>query len=164
MNSSDSYLETKLQKCVNSDVIQTARYLCNLVFSEVLDPCKNTKFPGQQVVSLLRENLCLLKGIPAQHVRYSPNEIDAWFVPLDRHIPPLTDLYHDNQKRNSRDTHRNGEIKSWILDPSNVVNAIELDFGPASGPTSGLFEFWSPTPLDVSWLDFGTSDGLFRIV
>ena len=48
------------------------RYLCNLPFTDVLDPCRNSKFPGTMVVSLARKDLSLLNGVPHIHTPYKP--------------------------------------------------------------------------------------------
>jgi hypothetical protein len=108
---------------LTSDVTETdvVRYLCNIPFSDVLDPCKNSKFPGTMVVSLSRDDLHFLKGIPCIHMPYKPEEIISWVNPKKRQIPPVFfEKKHKPRKTISckKDTH---------------LDVMCLDFGGSDG-------------------------------
>ena len=74
---------------------EAAQYLCNFAYSDVLDPCKNSKFPGTLVVSLFRQDLEKIQGYPRIHVPYKKEEIIAWIHPVSRQIPPT--FFHSTE-------------------------------------------------------------------
>lgn len=135
--------------CENDDVNECIRYLGNLAFSDVLDTCANTKFPGPLVVSLARSQLPLLQGQPASHLAYKPTDLLAWWQPSERPIPPTLKL------KISR-----APLAKRHVDNQTVRHETnQLDFGFLDG----FFSFWSPAGYQTESLDFGDESGFFAI-
>jgi hypothetical protein len=137
--------------CTQADTLNCIKYICNLPFLDVLDPCKNTKFPGTLVTSLSRAKLPLLRGQPSSHMPYKATDIIPWIHPIERHIPPLQ--------------FQNLTIAKPLVPKSKLqiteipleVDTHKIDFGEEDG----LFLVLSPANLRISQIDFGYADGLF---
>lgn len=141
----------------DGEVHQCVMYLCNLAFSDVLDPCKNTKFPGGLAVSLSRELLPRLQGHPAHHTPYEPTALLSWVSPVERVIPPMAwssdDVDPHGVKRRTLNT-------GPTAIPAGGCEALQLDFGSALG----FFEILPVLCLCPSQLDFGGPENLFLIM
>jgi hypothetical protein len=126
--------------------ISIVKFFANLPFGDHLDPCKNTKFPGQHVVGICKEDIHIVKGFATKHIPYKLQEIVPWLHPVDRQIPPLSFNELAFPKQNT----------TAIVTKS--LNCIEtLDFGGSSN-------YFETVTIDyISWndLDFGSEDGLF---
>lgn len=154
------------------EVTQCVTYLCNLSFSDVLDVCKNAKFPGGLAVSLSRELLPRLHGHNGHHVPYEATDLLSWISPVERVIPPMQWGGVEGGERGAgkrRATFPTGgggagpsvtgqSASTSALPPG--VDASQLDFGSALG----LFDVGPVLCICASHLDFGSADGLFRIV
>lgn len=133
----------------HSETLQCIAYICNLAYSDVLDPCKNAKFPGGLAVSMSRELLQRLKGFDSIHKPYEPAEILAWIHPADRVIPPITlhtpDVSQPAEKGKEKLSH---------------FDIHTLDFGGANQ----TFDVLPVLCIVPAQIDFGGSDGLFAIL
>jgi len=130
----------------DTEILQCIYYLNNLCYSDVIDTCKNVKFPGTLPVSLSREQLkSTLGGANGSHKPYLAQEIVSWMDPVERHIPPLILLPKD----------RGAHDKPLII--NTVISVHDIDFGDKNG----LFDILGPLNMNVAELDFGESDGLF---
>jgi hypothetical protein len=132
-------------KQVEVDIV---KYMCNLSFSDVLDPCENVKFPGTMVVSLGMEDIKRVVGIPMVHKPYKLEEIAAWLNPCTLQIPPL----HFQRYGVSNSLMRSRQKKMRF-------NTNNIDFGDQLG----LFEFVPHVFIDLNCVDFGSSDGCFEV-
>ena len=148
----------------DSEVTQCVTYLCNLAFSDVLDECKNGKFPGGLAVSLSRELLPRLRGHKSHHLAYESTDILSWISPVERVIPPMQ-LGGDGGATGGKRTANSGVRPSTLPHAAGGSSAgldvLQLDFGSA---LLGLFEVLPLVCICPLGLDFGSSDGLFRIV
>lgn len=158
------------------EITQCVTYICNLAFSDVLDTCKNAKFPGGLAVSLSRDMLPRLHGHRSHHLPYQPTDILSWLSPTERVIPPmqLPRGPHERSDNVSRlglgGSHRGGATAGGAVrafktardeGPVSVhLEVHQLDFGAETG----LFEVMPVMCVCASSLDFGCEDGLFRIV
>ncbi len=122
------------------------KFFANLPFSDHLDPCKNTKFPGQHVVGINRKDIPIVKGYVTKHIPYKLQEIVTWIHPVDRQIPPLQFADFAFPK------------PPIVAIATKSFNCIEtLDFGASSN-------YFETITIDyIAWnqLDFGSDDGLF---
>ncbi len=116
------------------------KFFVNLAFGEHLDPCKNSKFPGSMVVSILRKDLDTIKGFRPKHIPYKSCEIVAWMHPVNHQIPPLA--FPDFTQR---------PAKQGVVPAQNLNTLDTLDFGGANG----YFDVMVPMFVDWKDLDFG---------
>ena len=137
--------------CEDDDTLTSVRYLCNLAFSDVIDPTKNSKFPGTLVVSLNRTSLPGLKGQSNCHLPYKATDILPWIQPVDRQTPPTIHISH-----NTVVYHPPKRIS--YLKTNKDFNTLKMDFG-----FDDLFSFLSPLSVCYQNVDFGDSDGLLII-
>jgi hypothetical protein len=128
-----------------SDIV---RYICNYAFADVLDPCKNTKFPGTMVVSLCRNDIPTIVGRDKIHRPYSKEEIVAWINPVQRQIPPLN--FQTNEKPSNKMKAREKKIR---------FNTNNIEFGN----DLGYFNYINPIYIDVNKIDFGSETGYFVV-
>lgn len=147
------------------DLTQCVTYACNLAFSDVLDACKNAKFPGGLAVSLSRELLPRLHGHRGHHLPYEAPDILAWIHPVERVIPPmqLGQAAEGTRKstlpRTQGGNHHHHPGTGRVA-TSSSWDVLQLDFGSAAG----CFDVLPVVCVCPSNLDFGSADGLFRIV
>jgi hypothetical protein len=139
-----------MTQCKNQDYCDAVQYMCNLVFSEHLNVCKNSKFPGTMVVSLSRKELPLISGVRPIHRPYLPCHINAWLKHSNRPIPNL-----------QFDTYTKVKLPLTIVKSANnsVSNMMNLEFGSCDG----LFEIPDVCMLLCENIDFGTDDGYFFV-
>lgn len=144
---------------MNEDTIVCARYICNLAFSDVLDPSKNNKFPGTIIPALSRNDLKKLTGQIGIHKAYKSTDIIPWIQPVERQTPPVIDIQHINDTLNQNTS---GSYDKQVMFTQNAkeLDVDKLDFGYSNHK---LFEFMSPINILISDIDFGGSDGLFSI-
>ena len=145
----DLLLNTGLTPCIDTDTTHCLRWLCNLAFSDVLEPVKNNKFPGGMVVSLSRSDLVHLKGTRPFHVPYKSTEIYPWLSPTKRTIPPFRFSANVNRHFSGASMKRN----------NCHLDTDKLDFGTEDG----LLYIVAPLPLKISGLNFGDDDGLIQV-
>jgi hypothetical protein len=144
-----------VSRCEDVETNNCLKFLCNTAFSDMIDPCRNTKFPGSMVVSLSRASLPKLKGRASIHVPYKDTDIIPWINPVVRHIPPFQFLEHVQA---APDRHTVSNLPS-LSETKYDLDTIKLDFGLEDK----LFLIVSPMNVLISQLDFGLADGLFRV-
>jgi hypothetical protein len=137
----------------DSGITQCVVYLSNLSFSDVLDTCKNSKFPGSLAVSISRSMIPRLQGYNSHHVGYEAAHILTWFNPVQRTIPTMN--LNDFQFVRSKSS----KTSSIISVRNRVIDAVQLDFGSVNG----CFDIQPVLCVNASDLDFGEKNGLFLI-
>lgn len=144
----------------NDDTIVCARYICNLAFSDVLDPTKNHKFPGSIFSTLSRPDLKKLLGQPGIHKPYRSTDIIPWIQPVERQTPPTIDLQHTHETVSLHTGGGSYDKQIIFAQKARDLDTDKLDFGYSHAK---LFEFMTPIHILISDIDFGGSDGLFSI-
>jgi hypothetical protein len=91
-------------------------YLCNLPFANVIDPFRNTKFTGTQVVSLGKKDLQVIKGVKREHIPYNKEEIFAWMAVKKQLIPPLHFDSNYTRPENLQPRQKKGNFNTLMLD------------------------------------------------
>ena len=135
---------TQTRNKSESDIV---RYLCNYAFSDIINPCKNVKFPGTMVVSLGREDIKKIKGSPRIHKPYATEEIVVWISPVTRQIPPLN--FQTTEKPTNIMKARRKKIR---------FNTNNIEFGDYRG----FFDYINPVFTNVKNIEFGDSKGVFE--
>jgi len=124
------------------------RYLCNLCFSDVLDPSTNRVFPARQHVALTASLLPQVVGQASTHLIYKPTEIWPWIHGFSRTPPQLLNL----------DTESDNEMRSTV----RSVNVSQADFSDpwlagldfTFSVEGGGLDFVSPINCLLSVVDF----------
>ena len=143
------------------EVTQCVNYLSNLAFSDLLDPCKNSKFPGGLAVSLSRDLLPRLYGHRAHHMPYEKTDLLAWIHPTERVIPPTQFGEGGALRRGTAQRSGNFALGSSSGSAAGATaDVLQLDFGS----DTGLLEVAPVLCIVPSLLDFGSDNGLFLIV
>ena len=122
----DSILGTfkKVRKETDPAVVQNVRYICNLGFDGKLDPCKNSKFPGQMVVSLTKKDLMCLSGEIPVTFPYKDSELLSWLKPKKNAIPYVLDMLMGDSTK----------VYNKKLKKNVGQNMLTLDFGSEKYP------------------------------
>lgn len=131
---------------------QAVMFICNVPFSDVLDPCKNSKFPGGLAVSMSRETLPLLGGLKSNYLPYKMTDVLSWMSPT-KHVIPQMELKEVHNTSSGKPLVPKDAIKQ------SIVSEAEVEFGDSDG----FFGIVSTLCAHISELDFGGEDGLFYI-
>jgi hypothetical protein len=137
---------------LDEDTVQCVQYICNLCFSDVLDTCKNTKFPGTMVASLSRKDLSSIKGVKSTFQVYKSSDILPWLSPVQRHIPALK---MDARKVSATD--RQKPVGTLLKSSMSLPDVLRFDFGDSSG----LFVPFDTCMYPATSVDFGSDDNFF---
>jgi len=138
-------------RCEDVDTNNCIKFICNTAFSDVIDPCRNVKFPGALVVSLSRRHVPMLKGRSAIHMAYKNTDVIPWIHPTERQMPPFQ--FHETPQQHHK------EVFPLRFDMKSDIDTVNIDFGEEDK----LFLVISPLNILLSQIDFGGNDGLFTI-
>ncbi len=144
-----------IARCHQDDTMVCVRYLCNYAYTDVLDPCKNTLFPGTVTTWLTRSHLKKLAGQTGTHLAYKETEIVPWIHPASRTVPPAVDIQ----------TAPPGHAE--IMNPKHFVfssasQQYSMDHVDFTFDTERkTFDFLTPIPVPICDIDFGSADGTF---
>lgn len=119
----DNHVWSLVQHVSTQPFSEEIVYLNNLAMSQGhhLDPMRNTKYPGQMVVSVMRKHLPAIQGVPLEHKPYDLDDLVVWLQPKKVKIPTMLEYT------------RNRHPHTKLLDKGDrVIRSALLDFGPSS--------------------------------
>lgn len=110
-------------KCLDKSIEEFALWLCHETFPK---PTRSKKFPGTEVVSIMRQDLEKFHGIPLKHLIYPIEHIKPWLKPVTRH-------------KSTEKTPKTVKVKQLVVKNNQcTININDIDFGP---PDELLFVF-----------------------